>query len=123
VGVQVRYDRIIAASNVIESGFLRFDHGVDDQFGVPSDAEVSTTGFMPPRSRTNTVPSFDKATLGYSRLKALTPRTTLLLRFAAQWSDDRLAPMEQFAIGGPNQVRSLPVSHYLGDYGAFGSAE
>lgn len=123
VGVQLRYDRIIAASNVIESGFLRFDRGFDDQFGVPSDEEVLTPGFAPAPSRVNTLPSFDKVTFGYSRLKAVTANNTLLLRLSAQWSDDRLAPMEQFSIGGANQLRALPVSHYLGDRGVFASAE
>ena len=119
----LRYDRIIAASNVIESGFMRVDHGFDDQFGVPSDAQVALPTFSPRPSRTGSVPSFDKLTLGYSRLKAVTPINTLLLRFAAQWTEDELAPMEQFSVGGANQVRALPVSWFLGDKGAFGSAE
>ncbi|MEX0899474.1 MAG: ShlB/FhaC/HecB family hemolysin secretion/activation protein [Gammaproteobacteria bacterium] len=123
LGFQVRYDRIVAASNVIESGFLRLDHGFDDQFGVPSDEEALTPTFLPQPGRQGTVPSFDKVTFGYSRLKAMTPRNTLLLRLSAQWSDDRLAPMEQFSIGGANQLRALPVSHYLGDRGMFASAE
>lgn len=123
LGAQLRYDRIIAASNVIESGFVRFDRGFDDQFGVPSDAEVSDPTFLPRPSRNNSVPSFDKATFGYSRLKAVTPNNTLLLRLSGQWTDDRLAPMEQFSIGGANQLRALPVSHYLGDRGVFASAE
>ena len=123
LGVQLRYDRIIATANVIESGFIRFDRGFDDQFGVPSDEEIRDSTFRPRPSRVNAVPSFDKVTLGYSRLKAITPINTLLLRLSAQWSDDRLAPMEQFSVGGANQLRALPVSHYLGDRGVFASAE
>ena len=123
LGMMLRYDRIIASSNVIESGFLRVDHGFDDQFGVPSDEEIAAPTFLPRPSRAGSVPSFDKLTFGYSRLKAVTARNTLLLRFSAQWTDDELAPMEQFSIGGANQVRALPVSWVLGDKGAFASAE
>lgn len=124
VGVQFRWDRIIAASNVLESGFVRLDRGLDGVFGVPSTEDASTPGALPiPRTSIRATPDFTKLSLGYSRLKQVTPRQSFLLRFAGQWSNDTLTAMEQFAIGGAGQVRGAPVSLYLGDKGLFGSAE
>lgn len=123
LGLQVRFDRIVAESNVIASGFLRLDHGFDDLMGVPTNEEMLLTTFLPRPSRIGSVPEFDKLSFGYSRLKAVSPTHTVLFRLAGQWTDDLLAPLEQFAVGGPNQVRALPVSHHLGDFGGFASLE
>ena len=41
----------------------------------------------------------------------------LFARAYGQYSNDVLVPMEQIALGGPDSVRSLPVSDALGDRG------
>lgn len=123
-GLQMSHDRIIARANAIESSFFRVDRGADGIMGVPTSTEVRTPGALPHQpSRIGAVPEFTKATAGYSRLKAVSPRNTVLLRFAGQWTDDLLPSLEQFSVGGPNQVRALPVSQYLGDTGFFVSGE
>lgn len=123
-GMQVRWDRIIAESNSLVSGFLRIDRGIEDAFGAPSMEDVLTPGVLPTLpSRVGAGPEFTKFTAGYSRLKQISDRHSFLLRFSGQWSNDLLTSLEQFSVGGANQVRALPVSTYLGDKGAFGSAE
>src|SRR5690606_39880619 len=45
------------------------------------------------------------------------PPQSMLLKTEAQASDDLLASLEQFAIGGPANVRAYPVSEALADTG------
>jgi hemolysin activation/secretion protein len=47
----------------------------------------------------------------------------LQVRGAAQWSDTRLLPAEQFAIGGARSVRGADERGVFGDYGWSGSVE
>ncbi|MCA1799533.1 MAG: hypothetical protein LC632_08770 [Xanthomonadaceae bacterium] len=124
LGFQIRWDRIIAESNSLASGFLRVDQGIEDAFGAPSMDDALTPGALPqPLSRVGAGPEFTKFTAGYSRLKQINDRHSLLFRLSGQWTNDLLTSMEQFSVGGSSQVRALPVSKYLGDKGVFGSAE
>ncbi len=124
IGFQTRYDLIDSEANALESAFLRVDFGVDDQFGIPSNAAVRTPAPGDPRpSRVDAVPRFTKVTAGFSRLKSLGPKHSFMVRFAGQWSNDLLTSLEQFSVGGPQQLRAAPVSVFLGDKGVFGSAE
>src|SRR5690606_28065264 len=50
-------------------------------------------------------------------MQFLTPSQRLFARFYGQYTGDVLVPMEQIALGGPDSVRSLPVSDALGDRG------
>lgn len=124
VGLQGRWDRIIAESNALVSGYIRLDQGVAGAFGVPASEDVLTPGVLPiPPSRAGADPEFQKLTLGYSRLQQFSELFSMLLRFSGQWSSDVLTSIEQFSVGGANQVRAAPLSVFLGDKGAFGSFE
>ncbi len=128
LGLQLNFDNIDPESATISSGSVRIDHGFAGRFGVPSTAQVSDPNFTPPVSRTGAsgeVASgdFNKLTFAYSRLKSLTKNQTLLFRLNGQYSHDLLSSLEEFVIGGPNQVRAAPTAAYLTDSGAFASLE
>ena len=57
------------------------------------------------------------ARLALARMQFLTPSQRLFARFYGQYTGDVLVPMKQIALGGPDSVRSLPVSDALGDRG------
>ncbi len=124
LGLQVRYDLIDAEANAIESGFVRVDRGLEDVMGVPTNQEALNPPAGTPRfSRLNATPQFTKMSMGFSRLTAVRPGHTLLMRFAGQYTRDRLTSLEQFSMGGPNQLRALASSSFLADSGAFASVE
>lgn len=52
-----------------------------------------------------------------ARMQYLTRSQRLFARLYGQYTDDALVPMEQIALGGPDSIRSLPVSDALGDRG------
>lgn len=52
-----------------------------------------------------------------ARMQYLSQSQRLFARLYGQYSDDVLVPMEQIALGGPDSIRSLPVSDALGDRG------
>ncbi|MGY1411068.1 ShlB/FhaC/HecB family hemolysin secretion/activation protein [Luteimonas sp. A611] len=52
-----------------------------------------------------------------ARMQYLTPSQRLFGRLYGQYTSDVLVPMEQIALGGPDSIRSLPVSDALGDLG------
>ena len=58
-----------------------------------------------------------------ARMQYLTPTQRLYGRVYGQYTRDVLVPMEQIALGGPDSVRSLPVSEVLGDLGYQASLE
>ncbi|WDS37798.1 ShlB/FhaC/HecB family hemolysin secretion/activation protein [Pseudoxanthomonas sp.] len=59
----------------------------------------------------------------YSRLQYLAPTQRLVLRVSGQYTRDALTPMEQFALGGPDNVRAYPLADALGDRAWAGSLE
>lgn len=61
--------------------------------------------------------TYAKLEASYQRLMRLGAHQSLLLKAKGQASDDLLASLEQFAIGGPANVRAYPVSEALVDTG------
>ena len=53
--------------------------------------------------------NFSKWNLNASRLQYITPRTTLYVSGAAQWSNANLDTAEKVAIGGPDSVRAYDI--------------
>ena len=66
---------------------------------------------------------FTKLFGGYTRLQTLTTHQSLLLRLDFQWSSDLLVPLEQYAVGGPSNVRAFPPGQVLWDRAYFLSFE
>lgn len=124
VGLQFRYELIDSTANAIEAAFIRLDRGFDGVMGVPTNAEALNPPAGAPRfSRIDATPEFTKLTAGYSRMKALSADHSMMFRFAGQYTRDRLTSLEQFSIGGANQLRAVQPSTFLTDRGAFGSVE
>lgn len=60
---------------------------------------------------------FSKANLTLARLQKLTDTTSLMMRLAAQYTQDNLDSSEEFTLGGPSGVRAYAGGEGAGDYG------
>ncbi len=58
---------------------------------------------------------FTKVKINFQHLRRLSANNSLLLRIDGQWSDDLLVSLEQYAIGGPQNVRAYTVAEALVD--------
>ncbi len=94
--------------------------------GSSGDAQNLLSGVRPSRqggSRKFAEGQFFKFFATASRLQTLAPHHSLLLRGEYQWSDDLLVPLEQYSIGGAENVRAFPAAHALVDRAYFMSFE
>ncbi|MCG8325623.1 MAG: hypothetical protein MI673_08900 [Thiotrichales bacterium] len=94
--------------------------------GSSGKASTLVTGFRPSRqggSRKFAEGQFLKVFATASRLQTLRPNHSLLMRGELQWSDDLLVPMEQYSIGGAENVRAFPPAIALFDRAYFMSFE
>ena len=66
---------------------------------------------------------FTKISGNYQRLQLMTKNQSLLLKTEFQWSNDILAPLEQYSVGGPENVRGYPDAEGLFDRAYFFSLE
>ena len=66
---------------------------------------------------------FDKVTGSYQRLQLMTKNQSLLFKTEFQWSNDLLVPLEQYSVGGPENVRGYPDAQGLFDRAYFFSLE
>lgn len=66
---------------------------------------------------------FDKLSLTAAHLATLSPTRSLLLRAAYQYTEDPLLGLQQFSMGGADNVRAYPVAEATMDRGIFVSAE
>jgi hemolysin activation/secretion protein len=66
---------------------------------------------------------FSKVFITASRLQTIRPNTSLLLRGEFQWSPNLLVPLEQYSVGGPDNVRAFPPAEDLLDRAGFLSVE
>lgn len=108
---------------------VAYSQGFEDLFGAMGSAGESAarpTGFRPSRqggSRTFASAKFEKLFVTASRLQTITPKMSLLARGEYQWSNDLLVPMEQYSVGGPDNLRAFPSAQVLLDSALFMSAE
>ena len=66
---------------------------------------------------------FSKVFATASRLQTIKPNLTMLLRAEYQWTKDLLIPLEQYSVGGPDNVRAFPQAQQLFDQALFLSVE
>ena len=66
---------------------------------------------------------FDKITANFQRLQLMTKNTSVLLKTEFQWSNDLLVPLEEYSVGGPENVRGFPDAQGLFDRAYFFSLE
>ena len=94
-------DRDTRGVNLLQAN-LR--HAVDDRSGIDQITPARASDFSLLR-------------VSLARMQYLTRSQRLFARVYGQYTDDVLVPMEQIALGGPDSIRSLPVSDALGDRG------
>lgn len=128
LGAQLNYDSIDSAAGTISTSYVRLERGLAGVFGVPSDSAINSNQVNPGPSRTGkdgskAMPDFTRLTLSYQLYKNLPSNQGLLLRLNGQYSPDLLSSLEQYVIGGSDNVRALPTSQYLVDTAAFASLE
>ena len=106
------------------------DKGFNDIFGAMGSSGDQTAGSATSRSsrRGNNRDElaegkFTKISASYQRLQLLTNHQSLLLKTEVQWSKDILAPLEQYSVGGPENVRGYPDAQGLFDRAYFFSLE
>ena len=135
----VNFDRVDTRFKGIDSGSLEYSRGFNNLFGAMGDSVAADLlrpiGKAPSvEGRTITKPDgsllnqfaegdFNKINLRLERLQTITPDMTLQLRTEWQWTNDLLVPLEQYAVGGPDNVRAYPQGQHLMDRAVFGSAE
>jgi hemolysin activation/secretion protein len=113
----------------LNTGSLEISHGFNDLFG----AMGSHPAFVPPTRQGGdgkfAEGDFNKITLRLSRFQALTPlwdklkNHNLLFTTELMWSPDLLVPLEQYDVGGPDNVRGYRPTEKLFDRAVFGSVE
>ena len=114
--------------NLFSIGYTR---GIEDFLGSMGSSQEATElppGSQPSRQGGPANPvfapgKFDKIFAYYTRFQTLTDNTDLLIRGEYQWSPDLLVPIEQYFVGGPDNVRAFPVAQQLWDRALFFSAE
>lgn len=128
LGAQLNYDSIDSSAGTISTSYVRLEHGLPGVFGVPSDSQILNKEIspLPSRSGSNNKPSlpdFTRLIVNYQLFKNLPSNQGLLFRINGQYSPDLLSSLEQYVIGGSDNVRALPTSQFLVDTAAFASLE
>ena len=115
----------------INFAFLEFSHGVNNllsSMGSPGEAELLPGGVRPsrkggPSNDRFAAGKFNKIFATYTRLQTVIKNNSLLFRSEFQWSKDTLTPLEQYAVGGPDNLRAFPSAQVLWDRAYFFSIE
>lgn len=108
---------------------VEFSRGINSflgGMGSNADALEFPTGLRPSRtggSRKFAEGQFSKLFVAASRLQTIAPDHSLLLRGEWQWSDDLLVPVEQYSVGGADNVRAFAPAITLFDRAWFLSLE
>jgi len=66
---------------------------------------------------------FLKYRFNFQHLRRLSANNALLVRLDGQWTDDMLVALEQFSLGGPQNVRAYAVAESLADVGGSATLE
>jgi hemolysin activation/secretion protein len=105
---------------------IGYSWGIPDFLGSMDEFGMSSNGALSTRiggSGAQAGGDFGKAMLRYQRLQRISASNSILLRLEAQHSSDLLTSIEQFVMGGPNNVRAYPIAEFLMDKGQFASVE
>lgn len=96
--------------------------------GSPGEAELLPFGIRPSRQeglpdRRFAAGQFSKIFASYTRLQTIKRNHSLLFRTEFQWTKDPLVPLEQYSVGGPDNLRAFPTAQVLWDRAYFVSFE
>ena len=122
LGYQLDYDTVNTGSNTISTSYARLEHGFGGLLGVPSTFP-NPSRFGNGNQKDPITPVYTRLVLNYQLFKNLPDNQGLLFRVNGQYSRNMLSSLEQFVIGGPDNVRAAPTSQFLVDNGVFGSLE
>jgi len=102
---ELGFDNIDTRFAGINVGVIQFYQSLDTRLGADGyhDDSFDYDG------------GFRKLAINYSRLQTLFANSSLLFSSQAQYSTQRLSSLEQFPLGGADNVRAYPVSEYLRD--------
>jgi hemolysin activation/secretion protein len=100
---------------------LELSQGVNDLWGAMGSSAESN--LLPASQRPSRGGRGDKLAEGeftkffgtVTRLQTVRKNISLLLRADLQWSPDLLVPLEQYSVGGPDNVRAFPPNQILWD--------
>lgn len=121
----------------INFAFLEFSQGVNNLFSSMGSAteaeEISNNNRgvdLPVPSRQGggddrpfAAGKFKKIFASYTRLQTIRKNHSLLFRTEFQWTKDILVPLEQYSVGGPDNLRAFPTAQVLWDRAYFVSFE
>jgi hemolysin activation/secretion protein len=132
LGLETSLDHVDARFKGLNFGTIELRQGFNDLFGSISSSDDSAripagSGLRPSRQSGSTREfaegEFTKLFITGQRFQTLPRDFSLLVRGEYQWSDDLLVPMEQYSVGGPDNVRAFPPAQILLDRAGFWSAE
>jgi hemolysin activation/secretion protein len=106
----------------ITVGSFVADIGLPDTFGSmdeDGDGISSRTGGNGERAGGK----FTKYKFKFQHLRRLSDNSSMLLRLDGQFTSDLLVALEQYSIGGPQNVRAYPIAEALVDSGASATME
>ena len=117
-----------AGGGGINFASIEFSQGVEnlfDSMGTSADADALPVGLRPSRSGDKGFAegNFNKIFASYTRLQTIVKNHSLLFRSELQWTPDTLVPLEQYSIGGPDNLRAFPSAQVLYDKAYFLSFE
>ena len=129
--LEADFDNVDTRFKGIDFATVELSHGLNDflgSMGSHLSALNKPAGYRPsrqagPPDERYAAGQFNKIFATASRLQTIRPNTSLLLRGEYQWSSDFLVPLEQYAVGGPDNVRAFPPAQALLDEAVFVSVE
>lgn len=130
LSLQTDFDSVDSRFGGLNFGGLEISQGFNDVLGAMGDADDAAQQPVDERPSRRQGGSgdfpageFTKIFAYYSRLQNISDGQSLLLRTELQETSDLLVPLEQYSIGGADNVRAFPSSHVLVDAAVFVSAE
>jgi len=128
LGLSTSYDGVDSRFNGLNYGRLELSQGLNDVLGSMGDSESAREQPLAERPSRSSQGEFAEGAFTklfgyYSRVQNISASQSVLLRTEGQYSDDLLVPLEQYTIGGPNNVRAFPSSHAQLDSALLLSAE
>ena len=104
-------------------GAIEVHAGIPDWLGSMDEFGNGGTSSRQGGDKTFAGGDFTKYVFNFQQLFRLSANNSLVLRVDGQWTDDMLVALEQYAIGGPQNVRAYPIAQRLVDSGGSATLE
>ena len=131
----LNFDHVDTRFRGVDSGSIEFSEGFNNLFGAMGGSysanllrSIGRAPSVQGRNYDNGDPhfaegKFRKINLRLQRLQTISENTTLQISTEYQWTNDLLVPMEQYTVGGPDNVRAYPQGQKLLDRAVFASVD